>query len=442
MSAAAGARPRLYYGWVVIAIAFVTMGVAITARTGYSLLFPEMIDEFGWDSGMTAGAFSVGFIASTFFLPIVGWTMARWGPRATIPMGALMVGGGYLAARWITNPVELYLCFGLFAVNGSMAMSYISHSMFIPNWFVRNRGLAVGLAFAGVGVGGVTLLPAMQWLIETEGWRTACLAVGLVTVAAIVPLNLLFQKMRPEEMGLRPDGDAAPIEGAPPLHADPIVDRAWAETDWTLRLALRTARFWWIAVGYFCGLFIWYAIQVHQTRFLIEIGFDPAIAALALGGVAFFGIFGQIGIGALSDRIGRELGWALALSGFVAASGLLLALEAAPTMALLWAMVVLQGLLGNGLSAMFGAIPAEIFQGRKFPQIFSTISLIANFGAGAGVWAMGWIHDATGDYRAGFWICLALSMTSMICIWQASPRRVRLVAGRAEARAAAQRAAA
>ena len=148
------------------------------------------------------------------------------------------------------------------------------------------------------------------------------------------------------------------------------------------------------------------------------------------------------GIGALSDRIGRELGWALALSGFVAASGLLLALEAAPTMALLWAMVVLQGLLGNGLSAMFGAIPAEIFQGRKFPQIFSTISLIANFGAGAGVWAMGWIHDATGDYRAGFWICLALSMTSMICIWQASPRRVRLVAGRAEARAAAQRAAA
>jgi MFS family permease len=429
-------RPKLFYGWIVVAVAFVTMGVAVTARTGFSLLFPEMVAEFGWDSGLTAGAFSVGFIASTAFLPVVGWLMGRFGPQGAIPVGALMVGAGYLAATRITNPLELYLAFGLLAVNGSMAMSYISHSMFLPNWFVRNRGLAIGLAFAGVGVGGVTLLPLMQWGIETYGWRTACLAVAIVTVAAIIPLNAVFQRMRPEQMGLEPDGDARPEPGAAPRHPDPVVNREWAETEWTLRLAIRTAPFWWVAAGNFCALFIWYAIQIHQTRFLVEAGFDPATAAFALGMVAFGGIFGQIALGALSDRVGREVGWTIAVSGYLLSAIFLLMLDRAPSPLLLWAMVAAQGLLGNGLAAMFGAIPMEIFQSRRYPAIFSTIALLANFGAGAGVFVMGEIHDATGGYAPGFWLIMALSVLSAVCMWKAAPRKVRLVAGRAKTRAA------
>lgn len=435
------ARParKLYYGWIVVAVAFVTMGVAVTARTGFGLLFPQVIAEFGWNSGVTSGAFSIGFLASTAFLPVVGWMMQKWGPRGAIPVGAAMVALGYVAATRITSPLELYLAFGLLAVNGSMAMSYISHSMFLPNWFVRNRGLAIGLAFAGVGVASVILLPAMQALIEARGWRTACLAVAGVTAVAIIPLNLAFQRARPEEMGLLPDGETAPEPGDAPRPApiDPVVDRRWAETDWTLALAIRTARFWWVAAAYFCGLFIWYAVQVHQTRFLIDQGFASSTAALALGMVAFFGIFGQIGIGALSDRLGREVGWTVAGIGYVLATACLLALEQAPSAALMWTMVAVQGLLGNGVAAIFGAIPAEIFQGRRFPSIFTAISLVANFGAAAGVWAMGVARDATGGYGLGFSICLALSVLCIVFIWLAAPRKVRLVARQAARRAQA-----
>ncbi|WP_339951515.1 MFS transporter [uncultured Albimonas sp.] len=434
---AARPRPRLYYGWIVVGVAFVTMGVAVTARTGFGLLFPEVIAEFGWNSGVTSGAFSVGFLASTAFLPVVGWMMTRWGPRGAIPVGAAMVALGYVAATQVTTPLELYVAFGLLAVNGSMAMSYISHSMFLPNWFVRNRGLAIGLAFAGVGVASVALLPAMQWLIETEGWRAACLAMAAITAVAIIPLNLAFQRTRPEDMGLLPDGETAPEPGdAPRPVVDAVVDRKWAETDWTLALAIRTSRFWWVAAGYFCGLFIWYAIQVHQTRFLIDQGFGTGVAALALGMVAFFGIAGQIGVGALSDRWGREVGWTVAGVGYVGASVCLLLLDQAPSAALLWTMVVLQGLLGNGVAAIFGAILAEIFQGRRFPSILTAISLVANMGAAAGVWALGLIRDQTGGYAAGFWLCLALSVICILCIWKAAPRKVRLVSRQAARRAA------
>ncbi len=430
---------RFFYGWVIIAIAFVTMAIALSARTGFSVLFPALIDEFGWNRGVTAGAFSLGFVASTAFIPIIGVLMDRFGPSVVIPLGAVLIAAGYLAMPYISTPAGLYLTLGLLVVCGSMAASYIVHSMFLTNWFVRRRGLAIGIAFSGVGVGGIVLLPLMQWLIETSGWRTATTVIALI-VLTLVPLNAVFQRARPQDMGLLPDGDAHPQAGPagfprPDPAPDPVVDRAWADTEWTLARALRTARFWWIFGAFFCGLFAWYAIQVHQTKFLIEAGFTPTVAATALGLVGVFGIVGQIAIGALSDRVGRELAWSLALTGYIASFALLLMLERTPSTTLMYLMVAVQGGLGYGLASLFGAIPSEVFGGPRFATIFAVLSLGGNLGGGAGPWLLGYVYDLTGRYTVGFWIALALSLASIGCMWMAAPRKVRLVAGQAARRA-------
>jgi sugar phosphate permease len=145
---------------------------------------------------------------------------------------------------------------------------------------VRRRGLALSIAFSGVGVGSVTLLPWLQSLIEEGDWRVACWALGILVLVLLVPPNLLLLR-RPEDLGLVPDGTGSrnPATGG----GGNVIDDDWAAVDWTLGRALRTARFWWIASGYFCALFAWYAVQVHQTKYLIEIGFSPSIAAWALG---------------------------------------------------------------------------------------------------------------------------------------------------------------
>ena len=109
---------------------------------------------------------------------------------------------------------------------------------------------------------------------------------------------------------------------------------------------MRTRRFRWLAISYFCGLFTWYAVQVHQTKYLTEIGFDPSIAAWALGLVSLVAVPGQIALGHLSDRIGREWVWSIGNGGFVLSCAALLALRAAPSAPLLWLMVVTQGTLG------------------------------------------------------------------------------------------------
>jgi MFS family permease len=213
-----------------------------------------------------------------------------------------------------------------------------------------------------------------------------------------------------------------------------VVDPAWAAVDWTLGRAVRTARFWWIATGYCSGLFAWYAVQVHQTKYLVEIGFTPTDAAWALGLVSVAGIPGQITLGHLSDRIGREWVWTVGSLGFVICYAALLGLGRAPTPALLAVMVGAQGLLGYGYTSVIGAIGAEIFQGRHYGAIFGTLMLAAIGGGAAGPWVTGALHDATGGYAVAFWICIVSSVLSAVAIWRAAPRRVRAVAGRAPRR--------
>jgi MFS family permease len=185
-----------------------------------------------------------------------------------------------------------------------------------------------------------------------------------------------------------------------------------------------------VGIGYFGALFAWYAVQVHQTKYLVEVGFSAGQAAWALGAVSLVGIPGQIALGHLSDRIGREIVWTISCLGFVLTYLLLLALEGRPSLPLLYLMVGVQGLIGYGMTSVVGAIPAEIFEGKHFGSIFGTLMLGAIAGGAAGPWALGALHDATGDYVAGFWLSLAFAALSIVAIWRASPGKVRAVAGR------------
>lgn len=428
-------RLPVYYGWVVIVVAFLTLAVAVNVRTAFSLLFPPILDEFGWSRGTTAATLAVGFIASTAFTPIIGYLMDRYGPRFVIPLGASVVALGFLAATEVSTPLGLYATLGLMMVGGSVSMSFIGHSMFLPNWFSRRRGLAIGIAFSGVGLGSITLLPLLQSIIDADGWRAACMVLAVLIVVTLIPLNAVFQRRRPEDLGLLPDGNG---HGANVAHVplDTVVDRAWAETDWTVGMAARTARFWWIFGGYFCALFAWYSVQVHQTKHLVEAGFSAQSAAFALGLVGLFGVGGQIGIGALSDRIGRERAWSVALAGYASCYVALLLIIDFPQAWLMYAMVAMQGVFGYGVAALYGVIPADIFAGRRFASIFSVMTLGGNLGAGTGPWLVGYLYDVTGSYASGFMVCGIMSLVSLGCIWMASPRKIRLASGPAEKRAA------
>ena len=423
--------PRLpfFYGWVVVAVVFVTMALGVNARTAFSLLMPPILDEFAWDRGVTAGVFSFGFVITGLLGPLIGRMMYLHGPRVVMGLGIAATGVGLLLATLGSEPWHLYLSLGVLVGAGSSFLGYTGQALFLPNWFARRRGLAMGMAYAGVGAGSIFMFPWLQGLIESGGWRSACWTLGIVVLVVAGPLNVALLRRRPQDLGLQPDGDPTPVAGVPARGAGQVVDAAWAAVDWTLARAVRTARFWWVALALFGGLYAWYAVQVHQTKVLLESGFGAHEAAWALGAVSLAGIPGQILLGHLSDRIGREPVWTLAGLGFVTTYMALLWLDGTPDRTLLWVIILAQGLLGYGLTPVFGAVPTELFQGRHLGSIFG-VMMLCGFGGGAlGPWVMGRLHDATGDYRLAFVTGIVASILSIVAIWMAAPRKVRVVAG-------------
>lgn len=420
-------RLRLFYGWIIVAVTFVTMAIGVNARTSFSLFFPPILDEFGWDRGVTAGAFSFGFLFSAIMSPLMGRLMDRGGPRAVMELGVGLMAAGLLLAPLTTQPWHLYLTIGVLVGSGSVCLGYSGQSLFLPNWFSRKRGLAIGLAFAGVGIGSITVLPWVQNMIEQTGWRTACTAVGILVLVVLAPINLLLRK-RPQDMGLLPDGDQAPAVSAKPVSN--VVDPDWAAVNWTLKRAMQTARFWWLALGLFGGMYSWYAVQVHQTKYLLDIGFSPAVAAWALGMVSLLGVPGQIFLGHLSDRIGREWIWSVSGLGFAICFAALIALECTPSLALVYVMVISQGLLGYGVTSIMGAAVVEIFQGEHFGSIFGTLMLAALGGGAAGPLVTGMLHDHFGSYTVAFALGIGVTVVATSAIWRAAPGKVRAVAGR------------
>ena len=139
-------RLPFYYGWIVIAIAFVTMAISVNARSIFSLLFPSLVEEMGWDRATIAAAFSMGFLTSVVSAPLIGLMIDTFGPRRVIPVAALLVTLGLLMTTQVTAPWELYLSYGLLVVSAGTAMSYMGHGAFLYRWFVRRRGLATGTA--------------------------------------------------------------------------------------------------------------------------------------------------------------------------------------------------------------------------------------------------------------------------------------------------------
>jgi MFS family permease len=421
-------RLPFFYGWVIIAVAFVTAALGITARTAFSLLFPPIVEEFGWDRALAAGAFSFGFGISAFVATLIGRVMDVRGPRFVIQTGVLLTVAGLLGATWISTSWQLYLTLGLLVGLGANCLGYSVHSQFLPNWFVRRRALAIGIAFAGVGVGSILVLPWMQALILSEGWRSASWKLGTLIAVVLLPINFLVRK-RPEDLGLLPDGEK-PAAGGGAARKSNIVDAEWVATDWTLKRAVRTARFWWLAVGFFSGGYTWYAVQVHQTKYLIEIGFSPMLAAWSLGLVALVSIPGQIVIGGLSDRYGRELLWVVACSGFAICYAALLVLRVMPSEPMLWLMVLSQGGLGYAFTSMMGPIVAEIFEGKSFGTIFGMLMTSLIIGGALGPLVSGWLYDRLGNYDVAFALGLGFSIVCAVAVFFASPGKVRAVAGK------------
>lgn len=402
---------RIFYGWRIVAGGFAAQMVASgVAFHSSGALMVVLQDEFGWSKALISGAFALSTAQGAVLAPFQGRLVDRFGPRAVVRAGAVLMALGLVAARWVSLPVHFYLVVLLVGLGYTLLFD-IAFQTAVTHWFRRRRAAAMGLMMAGFGAGGA-LVPAVAWAMNDWGWRTA-LPAGGALVAAVALAAAQPLRRSPEEMGLSPDGG----DGAS------ATARASAAAGYTVRQALATRAFWALALGQACLTFVASAISVHliphtvaKLRLPLE-GSSALVTALLAGAVA-----GQLIGGHIGDRVDKRRAivlLALAQVGTLA----LLAFGGSLAMVLLFA--VLQGLLFGVRSPLLVAIRADYFGRRSYGAIWGLSLLVMNVGGMAGMVVTGVLADRFGGYQVAFFVMMGLTAAATVLLAASrAPQRV------------------
>jgi MFS family permease len=416
-----------YYGWLIVAVSFVTLGLAFGVWYSFSVFFVAITRDFGWNRAATSSIFSIFIICHYLSAALVGILIDRYGPRWIIPTGALWLAGALWLVSGADSLPQFYWRYGLGAAIGVSVIGFVPHAAILPRWFVRRRGLAVGIAMSGIGVGMLIIPPLMERIIQLHDWRFAYRILALLVLSAI-PLNIIFQRQSPEQVGTTADGIPAAKAAADkePKHQLVILDQPWAATEWTAGNAVRTRRFWLLAGGFFFGPFAIQGTLLHAVTCLVDGGLSFARAASIFGLLGICGSGGKIVIGFLADHWPRETANSIGMGTASLGIGALLAVSWNPE---LFPYLFAVGFgIGYGAAApLFPSIAADLFQGPNFGRIFGLLSLFLGLGGASGAWTAGRIFDQTGSYQPAFILILAALWLSCLSFWLAGPRNVRRI---------------
>ena len=401
----------LFHGWVVVGAAFLVLFLAYGTQYAFGVFFSALIAEFGWTRASLSGVFSLyAFVYSGFALA-AGRLTDRWGPRVVIAVGGVFLGaglGGMSLASQLWHPFVLY---GLVAALG-MSTAFVPCNATVVRWFVRRRGLAVGIATAGGSLGTFALPPVAHGLVQALGWRGAYLAFG---AGIIVALNLLALVMRrdPESLGLAPDGDRVAERGVAPPPPEP---------SWSVAAATRTPAFWVLLAIYGSTWVPVFVPLVHLVPHARDIGIEPLWASTLVSAIGIAAVLGRLGMGWLSDRIGRRPALALALllqavafTGFAAAASL-------PA---LYLTSLTFGFAYGTASTLFPAMMGDFFGRAHSGTLVGLVFALASPTAALGPLAAGWIYDRHGGYGPAWLAAAGFNLLALALLGLARPPRAR-----------------
>jgi sugar phosphate permease len=312
--AAALARRNIHYGWVVVAVTFLTMLVTAGAMGAPGVLIVPLEREFGWDNTQISTALALRLLLFGLFGPFAAAFMNRFCLRRVMLCALTLIAAGLIASLAMTQVWQLVLLWGLVVGVGSGLTAIVLAATVATRWFTQRRGLVVGLLAASSATGQLVFLPLIAELTERFGWRMALVFVcGLLAAAAVVALALM--RDRPSDLDLPPYGETAVIP--PPAAGAGLVSLLLAPLE-VLREAARVPLFWVLFGTFFiCGSSTNGLIQTHFITLCGDYGLTAVTAASVLAMMGVFDFIGTIGSGLLSDRFDNRwlLFWYYGLRG-------------------------------------------------------------------------------------------------------------------------------
>ncbi len=365
---------------------------------------PVLRNSFGWTAGQMSWAFGVTRIEGGLLGPLEGMLIERVGPRRMVLIGLSILGTGFLLFSQVTELWHLYASFFIMSLGAALG-TWLPMMTVMNAWFVRRKARAMSLVMEGFALGGMVLPLALAWAIggvdpqETEryGWRVTAAGVGVLILVLAFPLSRLIRN-RPEEMGLRPDGDVAgpTKEQRRGARVGRGLDE---EPSFTWQQAIRTRNFWLISFAHACSSTVFVSLTVHLGLMLDDRGFSlqtiGVIVATYTGVNAVFLLVG----GYVGDRVPIRLA-TFGFSAIQTPAVVVLVLWDSLPMAFVFA--VLLGIGFGGRTPLTSAIRGVYFGRRAFAAIMGISMVPMNMLLFAMPLFAGYMRDATGDYDIAF----------------------------------------
>ena len=412
---------KYFYGWKIVWTGIIGMILIYGIRHSFAVFFTPILEEFTWSRGNISIMMSLNIFIYGFLAPLAGILADRWKPRVLMPLGITILGAATVGCAWARELWHFYFLFGVLMPIGSAFAGWPIIAPALMNWFIKKRGLVLGIGQMGGGLSFVYTI-FVKYSILWVGWRITFLVLAGMLVCVLFPLYLLFFYYRPQDQGLKPYGsdEKAPAPGAEKKMAGAKIP---VTRDWTFSQILRSSQLWLLVLSYalYWGV-AGYLVLAHQVRFAEDAGYSSmfSVSIFALFGVTVF--LGQMS-GFLSDRVGREKAATLASALSILALVSLGSVRDNSQPWLLYMYSICFGYGGGLFTPTIFAGAADIFFGRYFGAVSGLLLTGMGVGAIFGPWLGGHIYDVTGTYLPAFILCIACIALSCLIFWIAAPRK-------------------
>ena len=391
---------------VAFCIDFVAVGFFFYS---YGVFFKAIAEDFGGSRLGVAIGLTVTNAVGAIAAPYVGRALDKYPLRNVMGIGALFMAFGFLGLSFVQNELQFYLVLGLFIGFGASSMGNLATSKLVTNWFDKRRGIALGIAAAGVSLSGVIMPYISAELIENFGWRQGFLVYSAFTFLVVVPLIFRLVISRPEDVGLRPDG-AMPIkfdDGSilPPVEKAPPKMR--------LLELFKEHNFRMIVLTFsllFCSMS---ATLTHMIPRLTDFGYTLVEASLVMSLCAGFGVVGKLSFGWLSDRLSVRKVMAIVI--FMQFTGQYLMFSSLDYLTF----AIGASMFGYGVGGvvpMHGAVVGKTFGRDRFGAVLGLMRPAMFPIQILGVPFAGWIFDVTGSYDIAFQVFLGLYFLAALAV--------------------------
>ncbi|MFC2068029.1 MFS transporter [Chloroflexota bacterium] len=396
---------KFYYGWIVLVACLAFLITSSGIRHSFGVFFKPLEADFDLSRALTSEIFTVYLALSALFAILAGWIIDRYEPKILFTVMGFFTGLSLLLTSQATELWHIFISYSLLLAIGTGAV-YIQAISITLKWFMKGRGLAVGIVASGMGIGIILMTPISAWLIDSYGWQTSFFILALVAFFVMIPFALLLKRAPDKKAELlhSEETDTSKLSVLNKIRYDKV-------EDYTLLQAVRTSFFWLITfVRFLLGCCV-YMVLTHIVPHAIDLGINPIQAASILSLAGGGTIMGMLLMGRASDIIGRKQ--ILLICALLLTASMLWVVWSS-SIWMLYIFAVIFGFSMGGTSPTVNSLIVDVFGTRHIGVINAVSDAGWGIGSALGPLLAGYVFDISGSYYYAFLAGMAAALITVI----------------------------